>query len=63
MNKHTLILNDFVIESHVKNALNEDIGFGDITTDSIVSKDIPERNCIVGKSPLQIIRSNVSWHA
>ncbi len=39
MNKHTLILNDFVIESHVKNALNEDIGFGDITTDSIVSKD------------------------
>lgn len=39
MNKHTLILNDFVVESHVKNALNEDIGFGDITTDSIVSKD------------------------
>ena len=39
MNKHTLILNDFVVESHVKNALNEDIGFGDITTDIIVSKD------------------------
>lgn len=37
MNKHTLILNDFIIESHVKNALIEDIGFGDITTDSIIS--------------------------
>ena len=34
-----------------------------VAAGSIVSKDIPERNCIVGKSPLQIIRSNVSWHA
>ena len=33
------MLNDFIIDSHVKNALKEDIGFGDITTDSIVSKD------------------------
>ena len=39
MNNHTLMLNDFIIDSHVKNALKEDIGFGDITTDSIVSKD------------------------
>lgn len=37
MKKHTLMLNDFVIESHVKKALSEDIGFGDITTDSIIS--------------------------
>lgn len=43
MKKHTLMLNDFVIEKHVKNALYEDIGFGDITTDSIISKD---KTCI-----------------
>lgn len=28
-----LILHDFIIEKHVKSALEEDIGFGDITTD------------------------------
>ncbi len=39
MKKHTLMLNDFIIESHVKSALIEDIGYGDITTDSIVSCD------------------------
>lgn len=27
------LLNDFIIEKHVKNSLEEDIGFGDITTD------------------------------
>ena len=29
------LLNDFIIEEHVKKALVEDIGYGDITTDSV----------------------------
>ena len=29
------LLNDFIIEDHVKKALLEDIGYGDISTDSI----------------------------
>ena len=29
------LLNDFIIEDHVKNALAEDIGYGDISTDSV----------------------------
>lgn len=29
----TILLHDFIIEKHVKSALEEDIGFGDITTD------------------------------
>lgn len=29
------LLNDFIIEDHVKKALVEDIGYGDITTDSV----------------------------
>ena len=29
------LLNDFVVEEHVKMALCEDVGFGDITTDSV----------------------------
>ena len=33
------MLNKFFIEEHVKNALNEDIGFGDITTDYLTSED------------------------
>lgn len=32
------MLNRFFIEEHVKNALNEDIGFGDITTDYLTSE-------------------------
>ncbi len=32
------MLNKFFIEEHVKNALNEDIGFGDITTDYLTSE-------------------------
>lgn len=31
------ILHDFIIEEHVKSALKEDIGFGDITTDFLAS--------------------------
>ena len=27
------LLHDFIVEEHIKNALKEDIGFGDITTD------------------------------
>lgn len=33
------MLNNFFIEEHVKNALNEDIGFGDITTDYLTNED------------------------
>lgn len=33
------MLNRFFIEEHVKNALQEDIGFGDITTDYLTSED------------------------
>lgn len=32
------MLNNFFIEEHVKNALNEDIGFGDITTDYLTNE-------------------------
>lgn len=34
---HQFLLNDFIIEKHVKNALEEDIGYGDITTDFLYS--------------------------
>lgn len=33
------MLNNFYIEEHVKNALNEDIGFGDITTDYLTNEE------------------------
>ena len=33
------MLNNFFIEDHVKNALQEDIGFGDITTDYLTNED------------------------
>ena len=33
------MLNKFFIEEHVKKALNEDIGFGDITTDYLTTED------------------------
>lgn len=33
------MLNKFFIEEHVKNALQEDIGFGDITTDYLTTED------------------------
>lgn len=32
------LLHDFLIEEHIKNALKEDIGFGDITTDFLYSE-------------------------
>ena len=35
----SVLLHDFIVEEHVKNALKEDIGFGDITTDYLVPKD------------------------
>jgi len=36
-----MILNDFIIEKHIKSALEEDIGFGDITTDFLAEeKDV-----------------------
>lgn len=33
------MLSNFFVEDHVKNALMEDIGFGDVTTESIVGED------------------------
>ncbi len=33
------MLSNFYVEEHVKHALHEDIGFGDITTESIVAED------------------------
>ena len=33
------LLHDFIIEEHVKSALKEDIGFGDITTDFLADED------------------------
>lgn len=33
------MLSNFYVEDHVKHALMEDIGFGDVTTESIVSED------------------------
>lgn len=35
----SILLHDFIVEEHVKNALKEDIGFGDITTDYLLPKD------------------------
>lgn len=34
-----VLLQDFIVEEHVKKALEEDIGFGDITTDCLISED------------------------
>lgn len=33
------LLHNFVIDNHIKTALEEDIGFGDITTDYLISED------------------------
>ena len=35
----SVLLHNFIVEEHVKNALKEDIGFGDITTDYLVPKN------------------------
>ncbi len=35
----SVLLHDFIVEEHVKNALKEDIGFGDITTDYLIPKN------------------------
>ena len=35
----SVLLHDFIVEEHVKNALKEDIGFSDITTDYLVPED------------------------
>lgn len=35
----SVLLHDFIIEEHVKKALEEDIGFGDITTDYLIPDD------------------------
>ena len=40
------MLNKFFIEEHVKQALQEDIGFGDITTDYLTTED-DEMSCVL----------------
>ena len=35
----SVLLHDFIVEQHVKEALKEDIGFGDITTDYLIPGD------------------------
>lgn len=35
----SVLLQDFIVEEHIKNALKEDIGFGDITTDYLIPED------------------------
>ena len=35
----SVLLQDFIVQEHVKNALKEDIGFGDISTDYLVPED------------------------
>ena len=34
-----VLLSSFFVEDHVKQALMEDIGFGDVTTESIVGEN------------------------
>ena len=34
-----ILLHDFIVKEHVENALKEDIGFGDITTDCLVDNE------------------------
>jgi len=40
------ILNDFLVEEHVKNALKEDIGFWDITSNAIFDDDYTVTACL-----------------
>ncbi len=35
----SVLLQDFIVQKHVKNALKEDIGYGDISTDYLVPED------------------------
>ena len=44
------MLSSFYVEGHVKKALQEDIGFGDVTTESIISEDRTYRAKLVSKS-------------
>ncbi len=38
--KGNIMLSNFYVEEHVKKALQEDIGFGDVTTESIIGNDL-----------------------
>ena len=40
------LLNDFIVEEHIKNALKEDIGFGDITTDFLYKEEDTITACL-----------------
>lgn len=44
------LLHDFIIEKHVKSALEEDIGFGDITTDFLVGETATLSGCLNTRS-------------
>lgn len=43
-------LHDFIIEKHIKSALEEDIGFGDITTDSLAEDSDVLSGCLNSRS-------------
>ena len=40
------LLHDFIIEKHIKAALEEDIGYGDITTDFLYSDNDTLTACL-----------------
>lgn len=40
------LLHDFIVEEHIKNALKEDIGFGDITTDFLYKEEDTITACL-----------------
>jgi len=53
------LLSNFYVEEHVKSALMEDIGFGDVTTESIVGEDEIFKASLVSRSEGIICGLNV----
>ncbi len=53
------MLSNFYVEEHVKSALMEDIGFGDVTTESIVGEDEMFKASLVSRSEGIICGLNV----
>ena len=66
-----MIIQDFILDEHIKNALKEDIGFGDITTDILVKEDstieaklVTREECIlcgidIAERVFKILSSNI----
>ena len=55
------MLNNFFIEEHVKNALQEDIGFGDITTDYLTNED-DRMSCVLNTRVDGILKMFLKWY-